>query len=120
MLGFSGTREWVYPQSIKGKFTTLRRWAFLALHLILFVTPWIGVGGHPLLLIDIPARQVFLFGAIYTASDSFFFLLLLLFLAFLEHETLNERRRWGHINPFNVPSVVPIASLLSGGSSVEI
>ena len=45
---------------------------------------------------------------------------LLLFLAFLEHETLNERRRWGHINPFNVPSVVPIASLLSGGSSVEI
>jgi len=82
MLGFSGTREWVYPQSIKGKFTTLRRWAFLALHLILFVTPWIGVGGHPLLLIDIPARQVFLFGAIYTASDSFFFLLLLLFLAF--------------------------------------
>jgi len=82
MLGFSGTREWVYPQSIKGRFTTLRRWSFLALHLILFVTPWIGVGGHPLLLIDIPTRQVFLFGAIFTASDSFFFLLLLLFLAF--------------------------------------
>jgi cytochrome c oxidase accessory protein FixG len=39
-------------------------------------------GGHPFLLIDIPARQVFLVGAIFTASDSFFFLLLLLFLAF--------------------------------------
>lgn len=45
---------------------------------------------------------------------------LLLFLAFLEHETLNERRRYGHINPFNVPSVVPISSLLQGGSSVEL
>ena len=38
--------------------------------------------GNPLLLIDIPDREVFLFGAIFTASDSFFFLLLLLFLAF--------------------------------------
>ncbi len=82
MLGFSGTREWVYPQSIKGRFTTLRRWTFLALHLILFLTPWILVGGKPLLLIDIPARQVFFFGAIFTASDSFFLLLILLFAAF--------------------------------------
>jgi len=82
MLGFSGTREWVYPQSIKGKFTTLRRWTFLALHLILFVTPWVRVGGQPLLLIDIPARQVLFFGAIFTASDSFFLMLILLFAAF--------------------------------------
>jgi len=82
MLGFSGTREWVYPQSITGHFTTLRRWAFLALHLILFVSPWIMVKGHPLLLIDIQARRVFLFGGNFTASDTFFFLLLLLFLAF--------------------------------------
>ena len=82
MLGFSGTREWVYPQSISGRFTTLRRWTFLALHLVLFVTPWITVDDHPLLLIDIPARRVFLLGGIYTASDSFFLLLLMLFLAF--------------------------------------
>jgi cytochrome c oxidase accessory protein FixG len=82
MLGFSGTREWVYPQSISGRFTTLRRWTFLALHLVLFVTPWITVSGRPLLLIDIPARRVFLFGSIFTASDTFFLLLLLLFLAF--------------------------------------
>ena len=81
MLGFSGTREWVYPQSIKGKFTTIRRWTFLALHLILFVTPWIKVGGYPLLLIDLPARRVFLFGGTFTASDTFFLLLLTLFLA---------------------------------------
>jgi len=39
-----------------------------------------------------------------------------LYLAFLEHETLNERRRFGHLTPFNVPSIVPVASLLQGGS----
>jgi cytochrome c oxidase accessory protein FixG len=82
MLGFSGTREWVYPQAISGRFTTLRRWTFLALHLILFVAPWIVVKGHPLLLVDIPARRVFVAGGVFTAADTFFLLLLLLFLAF--------------------------------------
>jgi len=82
MLGFSGTREWVYPQSITGRYTTLRRWTFLALHLLLLVAPWVMVKGHPLLLIDIPARRVFLMGGIFTASDTFFLLLLMLFLAF--------------------------------------
>ena len=82
MLGFSGTREWVYPQSISGRFMTLRRWTFFALHLVLFGSPWILVKGYPLLLIDIPARRVFLFGGSFTASDTFFLLLLMLFLAF--------------------------------------
>ncbi|MDT8341388.1 MAG: cytochrome c oxidase accessory protein CcoG [Longimicrobiales bacterium] len=82
MLGFSHTREWVYPQSIGGTFMRLRRWTFLALHVVLFVVPWITVRGHPLLQIDLPARRLFLFGAIYTPSDTVFLLLLLLFTAF--------------------------------------
>ena len=82
MLGFKKTREWVYPQSIQGSFTKLRRWTFLGLHVVLFVTPWLTVRGNPLVRIDIPARRLFLFGSIYTASDTVFLLLLLLFLAF--------------------------------------
>jgi cytochrome c oxidase accessory protein FixG len=82
MLGFNQTREWVYPQSINGTFMRLRRWTFLGLHLLLFVTPWITVRGNPLILIDIPARRLFLFGSIYTAADTIFLLLLLLFTAF--------------------------------------
>lgn len=82
MLGFAGTREWVYPQSVKGRFMSIRRWTFLGLHVLLFVTPWIVVGGYPLLRIDIPARRVFLLGELFTASDTIFLLLLLLFLAF--------------------------------------
>ncbi|MCK5449029.1 MAG: 4Fe-4S binding protein, partial [Gemmatimonadetes bacterium] len=82
MLGFSQTREWVYPQSIKGRFTTIRRWTFLGLHLLLLVTPWIMVNGNPALRVDLPARRMFLFGSIFTASDTIFLLLLLWFLAF--------------------------------------
>ena len=82
MVGFSGTREWIEVQSVTGKFTTLRRWTFLALHVILLVTPWIRIGGHPALLIDLPARQVYAFGQIYTAADTILLLIILLFLAF--------------------------------------
>jgi cytochrome c oxidase accessory protein FixG len=80
--GMSGTREWVYPQSIHGTFTTLRRWTFLLLHVALFVAPWITIGGQPLLLIDLPHRRLHLMGAIFTPSDTIFLVLLLLFLAF--------------------------------------
>lgn len=82
MLGFSRTREWVYPQSITGRFTTIRRWTFLGLHLLLLVTPWIVVNGNPALRVDLPARRVFLFGSIFTASDTIFLLFVLWFLAF--------------------------------------
>ena len=64
MLGFNKTREWVYPQSIQGSFTKLRRGTFLALHVVLFVAPWLTVRGNPLVRIDIPARRLFLFGSI--------------------------------------------------------
>ncbi len=82
MVGFSGTREWVEVQSVKGTFTTLRRWTFLALHMILFVTPWVNVGGRPAVLIDLPTRQVYVLGQIFTAADTLLLLFILLFLAF--------------------------------------
>lgn len=82
MVGLSGTRRWVYVQSVKGKFTSLRQWTFLALHVVLFVTPWVYVGGRPALLFDLRSRQLFVLGQIFTASDTIFLLVILLFLAF--------------------------------------
>ena len=82
MLGFSHTREWVYPQSIQGRFMTIRRWTFLGLHLLLLITPWITINGHPAFRVDVPARTVYLFGNIFTASDTIFLLLILWFAAF--------------------------------------
>ncbi|RMH18507.1 MAG: cytochrome c oxidase accessory protein CcoG [Gemmatimonadetes bacterium] len=82
MLGFTHTREWVYPQSIRGRFQTLRRWTFAALHLVLFVAPWITWGGHPLIRVDVPTRRTYLFGQIFTASDTLILVVVLFFLAF--------------------------------------
>jgi len=78
----SGTRDWVYPQSIDGSFTRLRRVTFFLLHVLLFGAPWITVSGHPLVLVDLPARRVFLAGSVFTPSDTIFLALLLFFLAF--------------------------------------
>lgn len=80
--GMSGSREWVYPQSIDGRYMKLRRVSFFLLHVWLFVAPWVTVRGHPLLQIDIPARRVFLVGSVFTPSDSLLLALLLFFLAF--------------------------------------
>ena len=82
MVGFAGTCKWIYVQSVRGKFTTIRRWTFLALHVVLFVTPWVQIGGHPALLFDLPSRRLFVLGATFTAADTVFLLVILLFLAF--------------------------------------
>ncbi len=82
MSVFAGTRRWVYPMSVDGRYQRLRRWTFLALHVVLFIPPWLTIQGHPALLIDVPARRLYAFGAIFTASDTLLLLLLLLFLAF--------------------------------------
>lgn len=43
-----------------------------------------------------------------------------LFIMFLEHETANERRRFGHLRRFNTQSLVPLNDLLIGGTTVKI
>ena len=82
MSVFAGTRRWIYPLSVDGRHQHLRRWTFLALHVVLFVTPWVPVAGHAALRVDLPARRLYGFGAIFTASDTLLLLLLLLFGAF--------------------------------------
>jgi cytochrome c oxidase accessory protein FixG len=82
MLGFAGTRSWVYVQHIEGRFQQLRRWTFVGLHLILFGLPWLRIGGNPALLFDLPGRRLYAFGATFTASDTLLLLIVLLFLAF--------------------------------------
>jgi cytochrome c oxidase accessory protein FixG len=82
MLGFRGKRAWLYPQAVTGRWQRMRRWTFLALHLILFVVPWITVAGSPALLFDLPGRKLYALGGIFTARDTIFLLFIMLFLAF--------------------------------------
>lgn len=82
MFGFSGNRQWVYVQWIQGRYQRRRHFTFAALHVILFVTPWLTLAGNPVLRFDLEARRLYAFGAVFTAADTIFLLLLLLFLAF--------------------------------------
>ena len=82
MLGFSKSREWVYPQSIQGRFQKIRKATFLGLHALLLIGPWLTWGGHPLIRVDVPTRRTYLFGMIFTASDTLILVLVLFFAAF--------------------------------------
>ncbi len=125
MLGFAGTREWVEAQSVTGRFTTLRRWTFSLLHVVLFATPWIVIGGYPAVRIDLPARQVHAFGDIFTASDTILLLILLLALAFsLFFFTSLYGRLWcGYACPQTVfleTWIRPIEKWLEGDRSTRL
>jgi cytochrome c oxidase accessory protein FixG len=79
---FANKRKWIYEQKVTGPWQRLRKGTFALLHLILFATPWLVIHGNPALLIDLPGRRLFVFGAIFSAADTIFLLFLLLFLAF--------------------------------------
>ncbi len=77
-----GRRRWVYTADVKGRFQKLHRYSGAALQAILFVTPWLMIGGNPALRIDLPGRKLYVLGAIFGATDTFFLVLIGLFLAF--------------------------------------
>ena len=125
MVGFKGTRQWIYVQSVQGKFTTIRRWTFAALHVILFLTPWVPVGGHPALRFDLVSRQLFVLGRIFTAEDTIFLLIVLLFLAFtLFFVTSLFGRLWcGYACPQTVfleAWIRPLEKLIEGDRSTRL
>lgn len=79
---FEGTRQWVYAKTIAGRFQQLHRWSGRVLIGALFVVPWLSWGGHPLLLIDMPARRLYLAGQIFTAANGYLIVLGALLAAF--------------------------------------
>ena len=48
-----GKRVWVYPKKPSGKFTNWRQWFGYALLTLLFIGPFIRIGGEPLLMINL-------------------------------------------------------------------
>ena len=74
---FGGTRRWLYVMAVDGPLRRLRRLAAIILHLILFIPPWVMVSGNPSLRLDLEARRLYAFGAIFTASDTILLLLIL-------------------------------------------
>lgn len=77
-LNTDGSRRWIRPRTFDGRFFRARRavaWGLLA---IFWAIPFLRVNGHPAVLLDIPAREFHLFGALYRATDGVLLMLLLL------------------------------------------
>ncbi|MCX6139573.1 MAG: cytochrome c oxidase accessory protein CcoG [Candidatus Kapabacteria bacterium] len=73
-----GRRKWIYARKPRGKFTnwrTILSWFLLA---FLMLAPFVKVGGHQFLLLNIIKREFVLFGMPFWPND--FYLVALLFL----------------------------------------
>ncbi len=76
-LRADGSRNYVHPADVKGRFTRLRYVIFSVLIAIYVVLPFVKIGGHPAVFMDIVNRRFYLFGGVFNAQDFWlvFFLL---------------------------------------------
>ncbi len=72
-----GSRVKIVTADVSGRFDRLRRVGFAVLVALYVALPLIRIDGKPAILIDIPRRELFLFGASFNAQDTWlsFFLL---------------------------------------------
>jgi len=82
VINTDGSRNHPCPADVDGRFTKARFWSRWALIAFFAVLPWIQIGDHPAVFIDIPRRSFFLFGFAFNAQDFFFFFFFLSGLGF--------------------------------------
>ncbi len=64
-----GRREFVVPADVHGRFTRRRNLIFAALIALWIALPWLQIGGHPALFLDIEHRAFYAFGQVFNAQD---------------------------------------------------
>ncbi len=76
-LRTDGQRNYVHPADVKGRFVRARYAVFASLIAIWALLPWVQVGGHPAVYLDVDERHFYLFGGTFNAQDFWlvFFLL---------------------------------------------
>ena len=64
-----GKRISVFPASVKGVWSQRRFWFHWMLIAVYLVLPWLRVGGHPMILLDVEHRRFSLFGQLFFAQE---------------------------------------------------
>jgi cytochrome c oxidase accessory protein FixG len=77
-----GSRLMLHPADVKGRWIRARRVVFGLLIAIYVSAPFIPVGGHPMIQLDVQHRRFYLFGGTFNAQDFWMVLLFALSLAF--------------------------------------
>ena len=70
-IGAQGERNWLYPALPRGVWMTRRTLVNCALIGLFFSLPWLEVGGHQAVLLDLPRRKLALFGLVLWPQDSY-------------------------------------------------
>lgn len=79
-----GSRSWIYPKKVSGKFYRWRTYVSWVLLAILFAGPFIRVDGRPWLLFNIFERKFIIFGVVFWPQDTYLLIfLLLIFVVFI-------------------------------------
>jgi len=99
-----GSRNFVHPADVSGRFTRARYVVFAVLLLIYLALPFLEIGGRPAVFLDIAHRRFFLFGAAFNAQDFWlvFFLLTGVALALVVATTMLGRVWCGFACPQTV------------------
>lgn len=77
-LEADGSRRWLTPKLSKGRFWQRRRIVAYALLAVYSGLPWLEIGGEPAVRIDLPGRELTLFGMSFLATDTLLLALALL------------------------------------------
>jgi len=64
-----GSRNFLHPADVKGRWQKRKNLIFAVLIVVYAALPWVRIGGHPAVYVDIPGRQAFLFGFTFTNQD---------------------------------------------------
>ncbi|MEN9661656.1 MAG: hypothetical protein RL324_605 [Verrucomicrobiota bacterium] len=64
-----GSRPYLYPADVRGRFATARQWFAFALIAFYLALPWIPVNGYPAVFLDVAERHFHLFGITLAAQD---------------------------------------------------
>ncbi len=78
-----GSRAFVHPHDVRGRFNFVRRGVFAVLIGIYAILPWIPVNGAPAVFLDIGNRRFHLFGQTFVSQDFWLVFFLITGLAFL-------------------------------------
>ena len=81
-LRSDGSHAVVFPADVHGRFQTARKIFFGFLIAVYVLLPWIQIGGHPALFLDIEHRQFDIFGMTFNAQDAWLLFFLLTGIAF--------------------------------------
>lgn len=64
-----GSRNFLHPADVQGKFSLGRRVVALVLMAVYVLLPWININGHPAVFLDVAERRFYLLGLTFAPQD---------------------------------------------------